>query len=236
MSATLKILMILTSTATMGDDARPTGVWFEELSTPYYAFVDAGAEVEIASIQGGPVPIDPHSIRASGNPPSVSRFLADEAAMRKLAASAKIDGRFAVDGYSAVFLPGGHGTMWDLPASTDLAGLLSRAWAQGKVLGAVCHGPAGLVNVKDVDGRPLVAGRHVAAFTNTEEEAAGLTRTVPFLLETRLRELGAVHERGPDFAPFARRDGRLITGQNPASSEAAARLTLDAVGDAAAAH
>jgi len=229
MSATLKILMILTSQATLGDNPRPTGVWFEELSTPYYAFVDAGAEVDIASIAGGKIPIDPHSLEAEGNnPPSVERFLKDPAAMRKIELSTRIDG-LATAGYAAVFLPGGHGTMWDLPQSAQLAKLLSDAWAEGKVVSAVCHGPAGLVNVKDSHGRPLVAGRRVVAFTNSEEAAAGLTDAVPFLLETRIRALGARYENGPDFQPFAVRDGNLVTGQNPASSAEVAWLVLDTV-------
>lgn len=227
----IKILLVLTSQATMGDDPRPTGVWFEELSTPYYAFVDAGAEVDIASIAGGKIPVDPHSIEADGkNPPSVERFLKDKAAMTKLEGSYKIDGISAA-GYSAVFLPGGHGTMWDLPKSDKLANLLSAAWADGKVVAAVCHGPAGLVNVRDTNGQPLVAGRRVSAFTNSEEEAAGLTAKVPFLLETRIRDLGARYERGEDFQPFAVRDGRLVTGQNPASSGEVARLVLQAIAE-----
>lgn len=227
----IKILLVLTSQATMGDDPRPTGVWFEELSTPYYAFVDAGAEVDIASIAGGKIPVDPHSLEADGkNPPSVERFLKDKAAMAKLEGSYKIDG-ISPAGYSAVFLPGGHGTMWDLPKSDKLANLLSTAWADGKVVSAVCHGPAGLVNVRDTNGQPLVAGRRVSAFTNSEEDKAGLTDKVPFLLETRIRELGARYERGEDFQPFAVRDGRLVTGQNPASSGEVARLVLEAIAE-----
>ncbi len=221
--------MILTSQATMGADPRPTGVWFEELATPYYAFVDAGAEVDIASIAGGKIPVDPHSIESEGkNPPSVERFLKDKAAMAKIEASAKIDG---IDpaGYAAMFLPGGHGTMWDVASSPVLGNLLTKAWAGGKVVAAVCHGPAGLVNAKDINGQPLVAGRRVSAFTNSEEVAAGLDKTVPFLLETRIRELGAKYEKGGDFQPFAVADGKLITGQNPQSSEKVAELVLQAV-------
>lgn len=229
MSTAINILMILTSQATMGDDPRPTGVWFEELSTPYYAFIDAGAQVDIASIAGGKIPIDPHSLEATGkNPPSVERFLKDEAALAKLEGSLKID-KVTPRGYAAVFLPGGHGTMWDLPGSPRLAELLSAAWAEGKIVSAVCHGPAGLVNVKDANGRALVAGRRVAAFTNSEETAAGLTDKVPFLLETRIRGLGANYQSGPDFQPFAVRDGKLVTGQNPASSGEVARLVLQAI-------
>lgn len=229
MSTPIKILMILTSQATMGDDPRPTGVWFEELSTPYYAFVDAGAQVDIASIAGGKIPIDPHSLEADAkSTPSVARFISDATAMQKIQVSMKIDA-LSTEGYSAVFLPGGHGTMWDLPKSSQLADLLSSAWSNGKVISAVCHGPAGLVNVKDASGKPLLAGRRVSAFTNSEEAAAGLTDKVPFLLETRIRTLGAKYQSGTDFQPYAVRDGRLVTGQNPASSEKVAHLVLEAI-------
>ncbi|HEX6735924.1 MAG TPA: type 1 glutamine amidotransferase domain-containing protein [Azonexus sp.] len=229
----LKILMILTSQATMGAGGAPTGVWFEELATPYYAFVDAGAKVEIASIAGGRIPIDPNSRQAAGtNPASVERFLQDPAAMAKIEQARPVEG-IDTAGYAAVFLPGGHGTMWDLPDSAALAALLATAWRQDKVVAAVCHGPAGLVNVRDDAGQPLVAGRRVSAFSNAEEAAVGLTGTVPFALESRLRELGARYESVPDFQPYAIRDGRLVTGQNPASSEEVARLTLAAIREAA---
>ncbi|WP_313127849.1 type 1 glutamine amidotransferase domain-containing protein [Stutzerimonas nitrititolerans] len=232
MSTPIKILMILTSHATMGDPSHATGVWFEELSTPYYAFVDAGAQVDLASIAGGKVPVDPHSMAIDGkNPASVERFLSDSHAMKKLESSVKVD-QVDVNSYSAVFLPGGHGTMWDLPTSTHLAELLSKAWVGGKVVSAVCHGPAGLVNVDDGYGKPVVAGRRVAAFSNSEEDAVGLSQSVPFMLETRLRELGANYVSGPDFQAFAVRDGNLVTGQNPDSSEAVAKLVLEAVNEA----
>lgn len=235
MTSVIKILFILTSQATMGVGGNPTGVWFEELATPYYAFVDAGVEVEIASIDGGRIPIDPNSLQATGkNPASVERFLKDPAAMAKIAQARKVED-LAADAYAAVFLPGGHGTMWDLPHSRPLAALLGQAWTGGKVVAAVCHGPAGLVGAKDAAGQPLVAGRRVSAFTNAEEVAAGLHKTVPFALESRLKELGARYESGPDFQPFAVRDGRLVTGQNPASSEAVARLVLEALREPAVA-
>ncbi|WP_050469197.1 type 1 glutamine amidotransferase domain-containing protein [Herbaspirillum chlorophenolicum] len=230
--STQRLLMIVTSHATLGEGGRPTGVWFEELATPYYHFIDAGLDVRIASVTGGKVPIDPHSLAEAGkNPASVERFLADAGAMRQISEALPLDGLRA-DDYAAIFLPGGHGTMWDLPASEKLATLLAQAWSQGKVLAAVCHGPAGLTGVTLADGSALVAGRRVSAFTNSEEEAAGLTEAVPFLLETRLRDLGARYESGADFAPFAVRDGKLVTGQNPASSEAVAQLVLDATRDA----
>lgn len=224
----IKILIILTSHATIGQHGQPTGVWFEELTTPYYAFIDAGAQVELASIQGGVVPVDPHSKAEGHRPASVERFMQDSAAMHKLTHSSKVD-QVDVASYAAVFLPGGHGTMWDLPTSQPLADLLGKAWAEGKVLSAVCHGPAGLTAVKDTNGQPLVAGRRVSAFTNSEEIQAGMDKTVPFALETRLQALGAHYEKGPDFQPYAVRDGKLITGQNPASSAKVAQLVIDAL-------
>jgi putative intracellular protease/amidase len=210
----------------MGDTGENTGVWFEELSTPYYAFLDGGASVDIASILGGPAPVEPKSQKALGeNSASVDRFLRDKEAQAKLANTKKIA---ASDwqNYDAIFLPGGHGTMWDLPQSEELAKLLTDAFASHRVVAAVCHGPVGLVNAKAPDGRPLVAGRKVSAFTNSEEDAVGLTPVVPFLLETRLRELGGIFERGRDFEPYAVADGNLVTGQNPASSEQVAELVL----------
>lgn len=235
MAATgIKILMIVTSQATMGTSHHPTGVWLEELTTPYYAFKDQNVEVDIASIQGGQIPVDPNSEQAAGkNPASVERFLKDPVAIAKVKSSLKID-QLSAQSYDAIFLPGGHGTMWDLPTSQPLAKLLSSAWQQGKVLAAVCHGPVGLINVKDSTGEAVVTGHHVSAFTNTEEVAAGLDKTVPFLLEDRLRELGAIYEKGPDFQEHAVRDGHLVTGQNPQSSEKVAELTLQAVADQAA--
>lgn len=229
MNTHLKILMILTSSTTMGEANKSTGLWFEELATPYYAFVDAGASVTLASIRGGPAPIDPRSVKARGeNEASVDRFLLDETASKALNETLPVPA-IDISEYDAVFLPGGHGTMWDLPESAELAGLLGKAWADGKVVAAVCHGPAGLVNVKDETGAPLVSGRRVTGFSDSEERAAGLVEAVPFLLETRLRELGGRYENVADFQPFAIADGRLVTGQNPASSALTARLTLEAL-------
>lgn len=224
-----RILIVLTSNAAMGEGGKPTGLWFEELTTPYYAFVDAGADVTLASIAGGPVPIDPRST-ADGTPipDSAQRFLADDEALGDLANTVEV-GAVDVSAYDAVFLPGGHGTMWDLPTSAALATALNRAWRGDKIIGAVCHGPAGLIGALDEEGNPLVAGKRVTAFTNDEETAVGLTEQVPFLLETRLEELGALFESAEPFAPFAIADGRLITGQNPASSGEVAQLMIDAM-------
>lgn len=222
-----RILMVLTSTARMGTDGEPTGLWLEEFTTPYWAFVDAGAEVTVASTAGGKVPVDPRSLADEPPPESVARLRAE--------APGLLDDTAAVDvldplAYDAVFLPGGHGTMWDLPRSAALAGLIGAAWRNGKVVAAVCHGPAGLIAARDAEGEPLVAGRRVTAFTNAEERAAGLAEAVPFLLESQLAEQGALFEAADPFQPHAIADGRLITGQNPASSGPAAQLVLDALG------
>jgi putative intracellular protease/amidase len=222
-----KILMILTSARTMGESGDATGLWFEELATPYFAFIDAGAPVTLASIRGGPAPVDPRSVEPKGeNEANVDHFLNDEAARAALNDTIPVS-VINVSPYDAVFLPGGHGTMWDLPESAELAALLTRAWAEGKVVAAVCHGPAGLVNARDEAGAPLVSGRRVTGFSDSEERAVGLEATVPFLLESRLRELGGRYECTADFKPFAIADGRLVTGQNPASSASTAKLTLE---------
>jgi putative intracellular protease/amidase len=223
-----KILIVTTSHARMGDTGKATGLWFEELATPYWAFRDAGADVTIASIAGGPVPIDATSLEGE-IAASVARFRDDARAMAGLQASIAVADLDPGD-FDAVFLPGGHGTMWDLPDNPGLIRLIAAIWAAGKPVAAVCHGPAGLVNVRDAAGRSIVAGRRVSCFTNSEEAAVGLADAVPFLLETRLKALGGRFEAAPDFAPLAIRDGQLVTGQNPASSAAVARLMLDAIG------
>lgn len=228
MSYNKRILMVLTSQATMGDSDRPTGVWFEELTTPYYHFVDAGFEVVLASPKGGLVPVDPHSREETT--PSVVRFTSDMQAMSLLENSLPLAGVSSAP-YAAIFLPGGHGTMFDLPEDQALAGLLEAFWREKKVVAAVCHGPAGLLGSRDEQGKPLFAGRKVSAFSNEEEDAAGLTDAMPFLLESRIRELGGLYEGAPKFEPYAVKDGRLVTGQNPMSSELVAKLTIQAIGE-----
>ncbi len=229
MSKPLSILIVTTSHGAIGNTGKRTGLWLEELTTPYYIFRDAGAAVTIASIKGGAVPIDPRS-EEGDLPASAKRFRADPEAKRAFGTTLPINA-VDVSPYDAIFLPGGHGTMWDLPESRDLAVRVAQAYEAGKVVAAVCHGPAGLVGAKRADGSPLVAGKRVSAFTNEEEEAAGLTKAVPFLLETRLAELGAHVETGPRFQPLAIRDGQLVTGQNPASAEKVAELVLSALRD-----
>jgi len=230
MTKSVAVAMIVTSHASMGN-GEVTGVWFEEVTAPYYAFLGKGARVEIFSIKGGAVPIDPRSRLERGkNPASVERFMDDAEAMQKLEHSRPITS-LDVSDYDVLFMPGGHGTMWDFPGNPDLSKRISKAWTDGKVVAAVCHGPAALVGPVDDKGNPLVAGRRVSAFTDSEERAVGLDKTVPFMLETRLRELGARFEVGTDFTPFAVRDGRLVTGQNPMSSEKVAHLVMETVGE-----
>jgi len=224
--------MVVTSQASMGNTGEPTGLWLEELAVPYLRFAEAGADVTVASIHGGKVPIDPRSTPPAGpEAPVVQRFLADPTAARVLSHAVPIEALDATR-FDAVFLAGGHGTMFDFAVSNALASALSRAWKAGRIVAAVCHGPAGLVGAVDSDGRPVVAGRRVTAFSNAEEEAVGLSKWVPFLLQDRLRSLGATVEAGPSFEPFALADGRLITGQNPASARRTADLTLAAIASA----
>jgi putative intracellular protease/amidase len=227
------ILVVLTSHDRIGDAGRATGFFWEELAAPYYAFRDAGHRVTLASIAGGRPPADPTSLEEDEGkrPAAVRRFLADEAAMAALASTLAVT---EVDpaGFDAIFLPGGHGTMWDFPGNEALARAVGAIYEAGGVVGAVCHGPAGLVGARRMDGRPLVEGLAVNGFTDAEESAVGLTEAVPFLLETRLRDLGGRFEGGAPFTSKAVRDGRLVTGQNPMSSAAVADLLLEALGEA----
>ena len=228
--STKRILMVLTSHARMGDSGKATGLWAEEFAEPYYLFTDAGHTVEIATPAGGQVPFDPNSLKPQGeNGGAVDRMLADRVVMERLAATARTT-QFKASDFDAIFLPGGHGTMWDLPADAALAQLLQDAAGSGRIVAAVCHGPAGLVAAQDKNGRPLVAGRKVSAFTDEEEAAVGLQSVVPFALETRLRELGAEIDKVAPWQAHAVRDGFLITGQNPQSSRLVAEKTLEALG------
>lgn len=223
------VLFVVTSHDSLGDGDEPTGLWLEELAAPYYAFIDAGCDVRIASIKGGKVPIDPKSESKRGeNPESVERFLDDEEAMTAIKETPAVSEVDSFD-FDVLFIPGGHGTMWDMPDNEHLAKLVAATYESGRIVAAVCHGPAGLVGATLSDGEPLVKDRDVSAFTDSEEEAAGLTKTVPFLLESRLTELGANVRSAPNFEPFALADGNLITGQNPPSSEKVAELVLRAL-------
>jgi putative intracellular protease/amidase len=224
-----KILILVTSHAQLGDGGPPTGLWLEELAVPYRVLTGAGATVTLASPQGGRPPVDPKS--ESSADPEVAAFHADPVAQAALAATLPLrDVR--VTEYDGIFVAGGHGVMWDLALSEEVAALLSAAWRQGAVVAAVCHGPAALNRATTADGTPLVAGRRVTGFSNAEERAVELDQVVPFLLEDRLRALGGRYESGPLWQPLAVRDGALVTGQNPASSRAAALETLAALAQA----
>jgi putative intracellular protease/amidase len=220
-----KVLMIVTSHAKLGASEVKTGFWLEELAAPYWELREAGFTIDIASPLGGKPPADPKS--ESSEAATVKRFLDDPEAIAKLTSTKRLDETLA--DYDAYFVVGGHGVMWDLAESAIVARLLGRAHDDGRVVAAVCHGPAALVGVKDAGGAPIVKGRRVAGFTNEEEDAVGLTGVVPFALETRLRELGGRYESGPRWGSFAVRDGKLVTGQNPQSSAAVAKLVVEAL-------
>ncbi|WP_282603845.1 type 1 glutamine amidotransferase domain-containing protein [Paracoccus sp. PARArs4] len=222
-----KALIILTSHGRMGDTDTPTGFYWEELAAPYWALSDAGYHIEIASIEGGRPPADPSSEADDAMTDDVRRFLADDAAMNRLNNTEKV-ADVQVSGCDIVFLPGGHGTMWDLPQNEALGRLLAEAFEKGAVVGAVCHGPAGLLGATLSNGDPLVKGRRVAGFSNSEEEAVGLSGTVPFLLEDRLKEQGGEYSAGENWSSYALADGKLVTGQNPQSSAEVARLMIAA--------
>ena len=216
------ILMILTNHSSIVDSAHSTGVWLEEFVVPYLAFRAQGAHITVASPQGGSVPIDPHSeasVEPSADVVAACAVLQDTFALSEVSAAP----------FDAVFLPGGHGTMFDLPNNETLQRLLADFADTGKVIGAVCHGPAGLVGIRLSNGQPLVAGKTITAFTNAEEQAAGFNHLMPFLLETRLRELGGRFIVWPKWSKHVERDGNLITGQNPQSSAAVAQAIIEAL-------
>lgn len=226
-----RILIIATSSASMGAGGAATGVWAEELAVPYYALVDAGCEVEIATTRGGPVPIDPSSLKPRGeNDPAVDRLLGDEAAQAKVRAT-RAAAEYDMSTFDAVFFPGGHGAMWDMPGDAGVTRTVETALASGKPVAAVCHGVAGLVSARGSDGQSVVHGKRVNSFTDAEEKEAGKDGVVPFLLESRLRELGGRFEGAANWQAFAVRDGLLITGQNPQSSEQVARMLVEALGE-----
>ncbi|MCE0505878.1 type 1 glutamine amidotransferase domain-containing protein [Roseivivax sp. GX 12232] len=221
-----RILILSTASDVLGETGKSTGVWYEELATPYYAFLDAGHEVTLVTLGGKSVPIDPNS-DATGEdaPASVTRFREDATATARLEAPGKLEDQDIAE-YDALYIPGGHGAMYDLAESDLVAKVIGSAWDQGKVVASVCHGPAAFSKAVDASGAPIVKGRKVSAFTDSEERGVGLAEAMPFLLESRLRELGADFEGVEDWQPHAVADGRLVTGQNPASSEGAAEKVL----------
>ena len=225
----MHILVVLTSHDQLGDTGEATGFWLEELAAPYYVFVDAGAEVTLASPKGGAAPLDPKSSQPDAQTDATRRFEADAAAMQALA-NTRVLASVSLDDYDAIFYPGGHGPLWDLAEDADSIALIESAIAGGKPVGAVCHAPAVLRHVKGPEGAPLVAGSAVTGFSNSEEEAVGLTEVVPFLLEEMLKEKGGNYRRADDWHPHVETAGLLVTGQNPASSEGAASALLALLG------
>ena len=222
----MNILMVLSSHDKLGDTGRKTGFWLEEFAAPYYVFTDAGAKVTLVSPKGGPPPLDPKSDEPDAHTDSTRRFKADDAAQSALAHTHKL-ADVSADGFDAVFYPGGHGPLWDLAEDKNSIRLIEATIAAGKPVAAVCHAPAVLRHVRGGDGSPLVKGRKVTGFTNSEEAAVQLSAIVPFLVEDMLIEKGGDYSKAADWQPHVVRDGLLITGQNPASSEAAAVSLLD---------
>ena len=221
----MKILMVLTSHDKLGDTGKKTGFWLEEFAAPYYVFKDAGAEVTIASPKGGQPPLDPTSEADDAQTDATERFKGDKAAQSELAHTVVLS-TVSADGFDAVFYPGGHGPLWDLAEDADSIRLIESFAANDRPIGAVCHAPAVFKHPKGADGKPLVSGKTVTGFTNTEEEGVGLTEVVPFLIEDMLEANGGKYEKGADWASFVVTDGKLVTGQNPASSAEAARELL----------
>ena len=213
--------MVLTSHSKLGDTGKKTGFWIEEFAAPYYVFIDAGSTVTIASPKGGQPPIDPSSDTPENQTPSVIRFKADKELNDILAKTLKLS-EVKADDFDAIFYPGGHGPLWDLTNDKDSINLLTQFWKSEKPIVAVCHAPAALLNVMNDANEPLIKGKKLTGFTNTEEEAVGLTNVVPFLLETELIKKGAIYLKKGNWTSNVVTDGLLITGQNPASSEDAA--------------
>jgi putative intracellular protease/amidase len=220
----MKVLIVLTSHDQLGNTGRKTGFWLEELAAPYYRFKEAGAEIVLASPQGGRPPLDPKSNEPDFQTELTRRFEADAEAMAQLSATVRLDAVSQAD-FDTVFYPGGHGPLWDLAEDRHSIALIESFLAAGKPVALVCHAPGVLRHVRTPDGRPVVEGKRVTGFTNTEEAAVGLTDVVPFLVEDELKAKGGIYSKGEDWASYVVRDGLLITGQNPGSSaETAAAL------------
>ena len=221
----MKILMVLTSHDELGNTGKKTGFWLEEFAAPYYAFLDAGADVTLASPQGGQPPLDPKSDEADSETADTRGFHSDSAAQAVLASTHKLDS-VSPNAFDAVFYPGGHGPLWDLANDKHSIALIEQTLQAGKPVALVCHAPGVLRDVKNPDGTPLVKGKKVTGFTNSEEEGVGLTDIVPFLVEDALKQNGGLYSRGEDWQSYTVQDGLLITGQNPGSSSETAKVLL----------
>jgi putative intracellular protease/amidase len=221
----MKILIVLTSHDQLGGTGKKTGFWLEEFVAPYYVFKDAGAAITLASPKGAQPPLDPKSDLPENLTELTKRFRTDQTAQAELANTKKLSDVSAAD-FNAVFYPGGHGPMWDMPDNVTSIALIEAFVKADKPVGAVCHAPAAFVNVRGANGQYLVKGKRVTGFTNAEEKAVGLAEVVPFLLEDRLKERGGLYRKGADWTPHFEVDGKLVTGQNPASSGPAAKELL----------
>ncbi len=221
----MKIVMVLTSHNELGNTGKKTGFWLEEFAAPYYVFKDAGAEITLASPQGGQPPLDPKSAEKDFQTPATERFKNDAEAQEALAHTIPLQ-NISADDFDALFYPGGHGPLWDLAEDRDSIALIETMAAQGKPVAAVCHAPGVLRHTRAADGSPLVQGKEVTGFSNAEEAAVGLLEVVPFLVEDELRKAGGTYSKGADWQAHVSCSGNLITGQNPASSEPAAWAVL----------
>jgi len=217
---------VLTSHDRLGTTGERTGFWLEEFAAPYYAFLDAGASITLSSPRGGQPPVDPKSALPENQTEATRRFEADATAQAELAVTRKLVDLSAT-AFDAIFFPGGHGPMWDLVVDTTSIALIESFAKAGKPVAAVCHAPVALTDARGPDDKFLVSGKRVTGFSNEEEQAIGLASVVPFLLEDRIRERGGLYRRGPLWAPHVEVDGKLVTGQNPASSVPVARSLLD---------
>lgn len=222
----MKVLFVLTSHSELGNTGKKTGFWIEEFAAPYYELSDAGVQITLASPLGGQPPIDPKSQSPDALTAATARFDEDGELKDKLATTYKLADVNQAD-FDAVFYPGGHGPLWDLATDATSISLIQDFYTHGKPIAFVCHAPSALVNVKAENGEPLVKGKKVTGFTNSEEEAVHLSDVVPFLLEDELKRLGAQYSKGADWGSYTQQDGLLITGQNPGSSAAAAKLLLE---------
>jgi putative intracellular protease/amidase len=221
----MKVLMVLTSHDQLGDTGKKTGFWLEEFAAPYYTFKDAGAQLTLASPKGGQPPLDPKSDEPDAQTAATERFRKDSAAQSALASTVLLSSLKAED-FDAVFYPGGHGPLWDLAEDKHSIALIEAFYQAGKPVATVCHAPGVLRHVKDAQGQPLVKGKRVTGFSNSEEEAVQLTDVVPFLVEDMLKANGGIYTKADDWASYVTTDGLLLSGQNPASSEATAEALL----------
>jgi putative intracellular protease/amidase len=224
-----KVLVVLPSHDQLGNTGQKTGFWLEEFTDPYYKFIDSGYEVTIASPRGGKPPVDPKSTQKENQSESTQRFEKDKSAQAKLENTLVLSQVSASD-YDTLFLPGGHGPMWDLSSDENMKKIVEDFYSDKKIVSAVCHGPAGLLQATDRNGNSILKGKKITGFTDNEESAVGLTKAVPFSLENRMKELGGKFEKGQDFKPFVISDGQLITGQNPKSALPAAEKVIEILG------